>query len=453
MFKLKKVVNNVLGKQPAPVLAWCLDIPSKRVPYKTTPRGLLLQGWLLLKSKYILESNICNIVVSWAAASELHIPLNQPRSDVIEHYSHLVDVKQNLCGFSATIPFNVKSFSIYVDVNQRRYCLAKVNTQFYSTDFQERALNVLEGEQGWLFLHNDTNQSVDQYQGKLLLSQVGLNKWKSFLCGMSRMQEIFSIKTLLVISPSKEAVLEAYYPYKETSGVTPIDQVLAIKSGAEIVYPVTGLKSLGDHSFIKTDTHWTPKGAREASVEVGQRLGFRKNDILKLFDNDIYKNSGIVGDLGSKLVPPQSSTLDVLVNFSHQKIKIYDNGLPNFGRLMVMEYSEPLSEKVCLIFGSSSSYFMLNYLTRFFSKTIFIHTAGNIDPLVVESVQADYVIAQTTGRFVIQAPTTEYCLLDMIKDKISRLTPEEYAKVEKRKICNEKSWLKLTSLHQWHVNE
>jgi len=150
---------------------------------------------------------------------------------------------------------------------------------------------------------------------------------------------------------------------------------------------------------------------------------------------DRYERREMGGDLGNKLTPRQTSKVAVLTSFSHARYKTYDNGLPNFGRLLVIEYPEAVSTGVCLIFGSSSSYSMLNYLCRLFRRIVFVHSAGNLDPEVIASVAPDTLVAQTNARFVVQVPSLEQSVAQLIHDKVSRLNDAEREMVEQRRIA------------------
>src|SRR5690606_23289521 len=117
-----------------------------------------------------------------------------------------------------------------------------------------------------------------------------------------------------------------------------------------------------------------------------------------------------------------------------QKHRAYDNGLPNFGRLMVTRYEKALLNDTCLVFGSSSSYSMLNYLGRLFQNLVFVHSAGNVDIKLLLACQPRYLITQTNARFVVVAPSVGYSLQRDIEDKVSRLTEEQLEAVDKRRV-------------------
>lgn len=76
----------------------------------------------------------------------------------------------------------------------------------------------------------------------------------------------------------------------------------------------------------------------------------------------------------------------MLASFNNARWRVHDTGLPNFGRWMVFEYPRALEQATCLVFGSSSTYSMFSYLCRVFSRLIFVHSAANIDPALIEAV-------------------------------------------------------------------
>lgn len=223
--------------------------------------------------------------------------------------------------------------------------------------------------------------------------------------------------TALLIAPAKEAVMSEFYPIKK-GPVTPIEQVLNLNiKGNRVLYPVTELKNSKFRPFRVTDTHWSHYGAREATLALAREFRLELNRIEEMFSKDIYRPKSCIGDLGSKLIPPAVSEEWLVKGVNYRKSIIYDNQLSNNGRVILIYNNDALYNNRCLIFGSSSSYSMFNYLYRIFEILVFVHSAGNLYDDILNIVEPNYLIAQTNERFIVQPPTHHYKLASLIEEK------------------------------------
>ncbi|MDQ7727294.1 glycosyltransferase family 2 protein [Halomonas sp. SpR8] len=431
-----------------PLERWSLDYPSEQRGSRFIPSGRVVQGWLLLPEELKEMQSHVQIIAEWQPAFELCHPLEIDRPDVIENILKVSADRhpQRVCGFRFTVPPQLAKFRLWLAIDDQRRLLQEVNVD--TQDVQPaQQLKVLKGKQGWLFLDNDTNGSVDQFMGRMRLTQTGLEGWSDYLGQVS--ETAANTPWALLVAPSKESVMGAsYHPRKEgESG--PLHQVLSLNAAKDIVYPVEKLKALGDDAFIPTDTHWTHKGARMATIALAEKLGIEKGTCETLFKKDRYKQKEMGGDLGNKLTPQQRSSVDVLTSFSHSRYKTYDNGLPNFGRLLVIEYPDALMPGTCLLFGSSSSSSMFNYLCRVFQRFVFVHSAGNIDPDVVAAVAPSYLAAQTNGRFVVQVPSASHSLEEVIRQKSEQLDEKALEGVREKRIIASDDYLQAIGLLPW----
>ncbi|WP_213999995.1 hypothetical protein [Arsukibacterium sp.] len=149
--------------------------------------------------------------------------------------------------------------------------------------------------------------------------------------------------------------------------------------------------------------------------------------LQQTFGRDHYYNSMVVGDLGNKVFPPVSAKEAFLDNYHYLKKRVYDNGLPNFGRIQVFRNEAAIAPGHCLVFGSSSSYSMLSYLTRVFTTLTLVHSAGNTDAALVRQLKPDYLVGQTNERFAVRAPTIDYKVADAIAQKLNGYSATELA--------------------------
>ena len=419
-------------------LRWHLDFPDAQRPPWLLPGGWVVQGWVVLPEALAEWVGKAEIIARWSKTFELCHPLSIRRPDVIEALFGTADEShpQVQCGFRFTVPHRLEQFSLFLRLGDMQFPLSQVDipSGVHLDDALPPSLKVLEGKQGWLFLDNDTNGSVDQCRGRLRLTEGGVEQWQQYFQAVEQLADSAEAAHAVLVAPSKESVMgPSYHPFTEGSN-GPIQQLMALPEAHSIVYPQALLTQLGDEAFIRTDSHWSQQGAMVAAKALATALDLDPNAVNALFAEDEYVQRTIVGDLGNKFTPERHCNIEVLRSFSYMKCRYYDNGLPNFGRLSVLVNDQALMPSVCLLFGSSSSYSMLNYLCRLFQQVVFVHSAGSLDPELVKAVNPAYLVMQTNARFMVQVPEVDQSLLKLIDEKRARLSEDEWASVAKRKI-------------------
>ncbi len=426
---------------------WCIDVPESGQTFNYDDLyydGITVTGWALPKSDFSFS------LVILCGNQITKLGLNEERPDVISRVLGEKPHNHRLlkCGFTQQVCFSHSEFSLGVVVDGKFISLleGKIESEF----------NVLEGEEGWLFLDNDTNRSVEQFRGKLKLSRQEKKAWEDYfkkLCTINEVQK----NTAFLIAPSKEEVASNIYPYKKTRS-TPAQKVKELApDNINIVYPVEALKSSVKRTYRIGDTHWSHNGAKQATVLVAESLGFNPNVINTLFDSDIYADKMLSGDLASKLYPKRFHTESVLTSFNYREHVYFDNKLTNFGRIKVIYNNEAYDDSVLLLFGSSSAYSMFNYLSRIFRTIVFCHTAGNIDPEFTKAISPKYLIGQTNGRFVIKAPGTNESVFERVKQKLTNALldsnqPYIYRK-KKIALTKDKNFIRIMKFLNRRTNE
>lgn len=400
------------------VYRWCLDSPVNDFAVsdeRVGEIGIKVRGWVLPNP----DKNLS--VVLLCGDDAILLPFNEDRPDVIEKvlkdeptgHPHLK------CGFRHSVRFKHADFSLGVIENASFHPLL--------TGKIEGTLKVLEGKENWLFLDNDSNQSVEQYTGKMKISRSEKLKWKSYFKSILALSSSLKMPTCLLIAPSKETVYPQFYPYSEAK-VTPIKQLLKIvPNSLPLVYPAETLKTLKERSYRLCDTHWTLHGARESSILLATQLIDGEEKLRELFYDDLYDAKEVFGDLGRKVYPPNSAKEDVLSSYNYRKKVLFDNNLPNFGRIILIHNETAAHASTLLFFGSSSAYSMFHFLSRIFQTIIFVHTAGNVDQELIEQVEPDYFCMQTNARFVVRSPTANESVKHYIRSKKETLEKQDYS--------------------------
>lgn len=311
--------------------------------------------------------------------------------------------------FRFTLPLSSADFSLGILIDEQHITLLQGKV--------EGSFSVLVGKEGWLFLDNDTNKSVEQFTGKLMLGSAA-QAWQQYFSLLIQFTHQQGLPYALLIAPAKEQVFPEYYPYAK-SGTTIVKQLIELRpTDFQMVYPVKRLRRARLRSYRLTDTHWSPYGACIASRALAVQLGLSWYDVKMVFVDDRYYTMHVTGDLGNKFYPPVTSKERFLRNYSYRRHLVYDNGLANFGRVLITFNLQALQQARVVIFGSSSAYSMLDYLSRLFSEVILIHSAGNIDTELTLALKPDYLVAQTNGRFVVKAPEVGYSLQQVMYEKL-----------------------------------
>jgi alginate O-acetyltransferase complex protein AlgJ len=410
--------------------AWALDSPAYGKIANITERGLYIQGWILGKTDVAVGSVILR---SMQDTVENHrtIPLNSGRPDVIQRVLGLASLGhvQLRCGYSTYLSNFPEEFTLGAQINGEIawFCRVELHerdelgAEKVDPGEQMTQQPVIFGTNDWLFLDNDTNRSVDQYTGRLMLDEGGLSQWRSYLNQCASLALEAGSRHAIVISPSKEQVLPEHYPHQKGE-LTVSDQVFAICRGVDHVIDAASLLAARPEKqayLIKTDTHWTDRGALLATEALIGELGLDFTEANRLFADDLYHTMPFAGDLGIKLTPALAAPTEFLVAPPPPSGAIFDNHLPNIGRVLVFESDVALWPNSMLIFGSSSSYPMLKYLKRLFSRIVFTHSAGNVDAEILSHEKPDFLVMQTTGRFMVEPPNVNFSLGTAVKRKLA----------------------------------
>ena len=177
---------------------WCLDYPRNEdnvevVELETSE--IIFQGWLLkalpCDAQLFLEQNQQRTLLA----------LDRKRPDVIKAIlaSNADDHPQLVCGFRRSVTLSSPEFCFGVSVNGLDYPLVYGQIK--------GAFKVLQGLEGWLFLDNDTNNSVEQYTGKLLLGRDQKLAWQHYFSGANKLAHSLNIPYAMLMAPDRKSVV------------------------------------------------------------------------------------------------------------------------------------------------------------------------------------------------------------------------------------------------------
>lgn len=409
-------------------IAWCLDYPRPGKLVTDDDRCIEVRGWILVHDYYQLQLVIRhNGVVT-------RYSLTEARPDVIEKVLTEIPLNhtQLFCGFSISLDVDENTIDLGFLMGGEEHWVTHISFSY--------AHKVMLGMGNHLFLDNDTNRSVDQYQGKVLISSEELNKWEEYF---SQISNHHSGRWAFLIAPAKEFVVSESYPYKRAA-VTPVEQILQRFENftGNIVYPIDELKAQSHITYSTGDTHWTDYGAFIAAQKICTQLGIVNSFPSKFppFSLNIFK-----GDLISK-VDPEKKYLLYEADFSREHSRIsFSNHLWNHGRICIYENGAASTNCSAVLFGDSFSNNMVPWLSLVFKRLLFVHTAGAIDNKIINQEMPDFIILQSNSRFLTSAPHYGIHVDKVISGKLELLNSAEKAELHNRVINQEdsiyRSWM------------
>lgn len=402
--------------------AWALDFPQPDAAPRMGERGLYLQGWALGKDDVYCTELL--VRVEGEDTQPRSFAFNNARPDVIQRVLGVApaDHPALRCGFIAYLGPVPEAFTLGVKAGAETIWLCDVRLDGKpEVRAPMAAPQVIVGAEGWLYLDNDTNHSVDQHTGRLTLDEAGLERWADYLDACTGIAAKAQARHAVLIAASKEQVIGEHYPHAKGEH-TVHDQVLALSRPEHALVDTAALlcaRADKGECFIKTDTHWTDRGARYAALALLAQLGLDAQAAQRCWTDDVYYTMPFAGDLGVKLQPALVAPTEFLEARPVAHDAAFDNHLPNIGRVLVFERAAAVFDKTLLLFGASSSYPMLKYLKRVFGRVVFVHSAGNVDTALVAHEQPDYLVMQTTARFMITPPGSGFVLAHAVTGKLN----------------------------------
>ena len=273
----------------------------------------------------------------------------------------------------------------------------------------------IEGKQGYLFLDNDTNGSIDQFTGRLELTEATIKGWRQYLRTMEAESAARGFTYAVSVSPAKEELFPDMYPH-ERAKRTAADVFVGELSDFTVVYHRAALRKGREFAYSKTDTHWTDYGAHVAALEVVRRWGLR--EAVNGLPAPAFEVIERIGDLGAKLTPMHS---EIAPQF--QKIGgptahlVYDNGISNNGCIRVYSNAQAPIGHSLMICGDSFGTNMALAFARMFRRVTYLYKPASIDWDVFNIERPRYVVLQINQRFVVGQPSVARSIFDIAHAK------------------------------------
>lgn len=265
--------------------------------------------------------------------------------------------------------------------------------------------NVIEGQEGWLFLESDTNSSELQWTGKLVHPPSVLDRWRSEIAArIEAFSALGPIPYLFLVAPNKESVHPEFLPKSHPLAERrPIHDFLdTVSDLMPFLWPAEELKawSLLMDVYTKVDTHWTDFGG----FCLARNLAAYLPDLsVPLLADCSFRVQVRTGDLGIKFAPARRADWSIAEPKAAASRTLFDNGLTNNGRIIISEKPGPVRTRG-VVFGDSFFYSVLPFLREAVDRLVFVH-AYSVDLEVVAHERPSFVLSEAVERFLIEPPT------------------------------------------------
>lgn len=288
--------------------------------------------------------------------------------------------------------------------------------------------DVIIGVDDWLFLSGGSNQPLRLYQEPDFFSDAMEREWTILLLERAAACERLGIRYRHLIAPDKITV------FPERTGVAlrcPDRAPLARLGGPQSIVrgvlcdgpaTVAGLHGT-EHSFYRTDSHWTVHGAAVAYRAACTALGVKPGAFL---DDPSRKWASwpVAFDLGQKMSPAVTeevvfTPLNDWIERAHTNeiVRIRDESglpegasLPHHGSHVILRNPRAPVNETIVLFGDSFLDYRPSTLTALFAET-FAEThflwSTSMDFDYIRSVRPRYVLSEIAERFMTLVPSDE----------------------------------------------
>jgi hypothetical protein len=301
---------------------------------------------------------------------------------------------------------------------------------------QRRAIGkVVQGKDGWLFVHRDTNLVMAQQTGELMFKRNQLVQWRYVFEQRQAWLERQGIFYFVLMPPSTASIYPEKLPDEfAPSERRPIHQLLEHFADHDLstphLYPEAELKELKERGeewapFPRNESHWTDAAAFRSYELVLDRLP-PEVPVRRLTEADlVFTPKMVLGDLGRQ-VEPRFRDMHYLIDPRAPRARLVsDNRVYNIGRKLVYECSEAPGR--CVMMADSSSYWMAPFLAESFGRFVFMHRP-TLDFELIEEEEPDFVLSFHTERTLIrvsfdQPYTPSHALIRLKVDNDDVLAP------------------------------
>lgn len=283
----------------------------------------------------------------------------------------------------------------------------------------------IQGQDGWLFLTNDTNQTLRQFTGEVTFDDTQLLRWRVTHETRQAWLAQYGITYGYSVIPDKTSVYAEYAPAGvEESPARPLRALSRYLEDSGSVFRLHCPEAeLRHHKAVRdvyqrTDTHLSGYGAWVAATSWVESL----QSNLPVIDKAALRFHELppsAGDLGSKFDPPITGPAERVV-VPGQPWKLTRQLVAEKNRLCVLqEFSNPARPDLpkAVLFCDSFGFQMTHFLAASFSRLLALRSPA-MDHHVVLVEKPDVVLVQQVERFIINIPDDFAGLAPYMRDEL-----------------------------------
>lgn len=292
---------------------------------------------------------------------------------------------------------------------------------------QARLDQALIGKQGWLFLCNDSNNGLGQYQGELKFGLQALEVYTRQYRELENYLKGINVNYLMVIAPSKEFIYPEFLPDSiiPSPDNTARDQFIStikFNTGIDLLdlRPVLLARKSEGQLYYRTDSHWNYLGAKIASIAIIKKLQSLGNVIPDIEESQFElefgeeKNTDLINKGRLDYVngifqeskdnaeyPKATSAIKIKLNKTVAEVMDHpfkDLSSTRPTRLFKSKVNSTAPRAIFL--RDSFSDWMIPILSEYFSESLFIWKR-KLDINVMESFKPDILVEQVVDRFLL----------------------------------------------------
>ncbi|MFM7230172.1 MAG: alginate O-acetyltransferase AlgX-related protein [Cyanobacteriota bacterium] len=350
-------------------------------------------------------------VKSTGSSDMVRLVFNGQREFLVEANWKRPDLPEDAIGFIFPLPAELAS--VY-PLQLESYCgdgTAMENSPRIIETRESEINKVLIGQDGWMFLANDSNESLAYLTGRLTMAEELLTKWNRLVNQRYETMAKRKLPFVQVIVAEKEVVYQDQLPNGYAISKTrPICRILETLEKDQLCQkflygPSAEEARKSKHwLYFKGDTHFSFQGAelltRQLLMQLAQLGEMHGRPRPSQLPDYRYKKAFQVGDLISKRVGTNVELIDY-PQTRHEQISICATPEPRAGRVRGFHNSQGTGR--LLMFHTSSADWMAPFLNDTFRDVMYVW-GGELDTTMIDWFQPDYVVAQTNERFLTHSP-------------------------------------------------
>jgi hypothetical protein len=322
------------------------------------------------------------------------------------------DLGDHAWAFEITVPpdaltANVMQVGVTFTGTGQNIRNSPVITSFAKDDHKK----VLVGNDGWLFLTNDSNLTFEQLSGSRPLSEAELARWAEFFLALDRLAQQRGAAAFYLIAPAKEVIFSRFLPGglqistdRAACQLARLVKELGL-ADTQLLYPEDVLRAAtAHHTYPKGDTHWTDYGASIATDYLLERMPESFSSRVRTRDLQFeveYRNTDLRSKLGGACVEPMPVKLGRALLTCTK-----DNGVINTGRMRHYASKRDDTSGRLLFLHDSFGEWLVPRLAETYAATQTIWTS-NLTQAAVSEFQPDVIVFERAERFLIAPPVVE----------------------------------------------